>query len=77
MNSIPFLDCPMCSEPLIPAHGRGRRDEDENLVRHRDNCNCRWCDWIWFEEETPVKCECGTSARVRCDDSHAYVVKVG
>lgn len=68
----PSLDCPECSTPLIPAHGRGRTDEDGNYVEHRDGCRCHWCGWIWLDDADPVTCACGAIVVVAVDEEYAY-----
>lgn len=71
-SSRAVLDCPECSTPLIPAHGRGRYDEDGDYVEHRDGCRCPWCDWTWFDDADPVTCACGAVVGVKCDEEYAY-----
>lgn len=73
----PMLDCPTCGEPLIAAHGRGRFDEDGNIIAHRTACRCRWCNWIWYDDEPPVDCSCGARVGVDVDDGSAFAVEVG
>lgn len=72
----PSLDCPECSEPLIPAHGRGRFDRDGNEIMHADECRCRWCDWWWTGGDAPVACACGALVGVDADDGVAFAVIV-
>lgn len=71
MSPAPYLDCPECSEPLFPATRRGRHDEDRNFIRHRDECRCRWCQWIWFDNVAPVTCACGAVVGIDCEDGDA------
>lgn len=71
-SSRRVLDCPECCAPLIPAHGRGRFDEDGEFVEHREGCRCPWCDWAWFDDQDPVTCACGVAVVVKCDDQYAY-----
>ena len=68
----PSLKCPECSAPLIPAHGRGRYDQDGNYIEHRDGCRCHWCGWMWFDDADPVTCACGAVVGVNTDDGYAY-----
>lgn len=70
--TTPKLSCPECGVPLVPATGRGRHDKDGNYVEHRDGCRCPWCDWVWFDDEPPVECECGARVVVVIDDDAAY-----
>ena len=72
MSDRPFLGCPECGEPLIPAHGRGRSNVDCEPIEHRDECRCRWCEWIWYDDRPPVTCACGAVAKVYIDDHAAY-----
>jgi hypothetical protein len=74
-NDAPELDCPSCGTGLIKAHGRARLDTDE-IISHRDECRCRWCEWVWWDSEPPVKCGCGALVRVSIDDGHAYAEEV-
>lgn len=73
-GATPVLNCPDCGEPLISAHGRGRFDEDGNFIEHRGSCRCPWCGWMWFDDQEPVVCACGSVVGVNCDDDHAYAV---
>lgn len=75
-RSRAFLDCPECSTPLIPAHGRGRHDQDGNYVEHRDGCRCPWCDWAWFDDADPVTCACGAVVGVKVDEDYAYATMI-
>lgn len=75
-DTRPSLACPECSVPLIPAHGRGRIDRDDNEVPHADACRCRWCGWWWMDGEPPVTCTCGAVVRVIAEDGHAYASTV-
>lgn len=59
MSDAPKLKCPECGDPLVSAHGRGRYDADGNYIEHRHGCRCRYCDWMWFDDAKPVRCECG------------------
>lgn len=72
----PFLDCPNCGKPLIPAHGRGRFDRDGNWRSHRDDCQCAHCDWIWWDMTPAVPCKCGAVARVHVDDDNASAEEI-
>lgn len=65
------LPCVACHAPLILPIGRGRSDDEGNEVRHADHCRCRWCDWWWVEDDTPIKCECGAFVAVSCEDGVA------
>lgn len=38
------------------------------------SCLCGQCDWMWFDDEPPLLCECGTYVRVKVDDGTAYAV---
>jgi hypothetical protein len=69
---MPMLQCPWCGVDLIAPHGRGRHDNDGNIIEHRTNCRCRWCDWMWFDDAVAVTCACGAVVRVDCDDGSAY-----
>jgi hypothetical protein len=71
MSDRPKLDCPECGVPLIPAHGRGRFNDDGEYVVHRDGCRCHWCQWVWFDDMDPVKCACGAAVVVDIDDKSA------
>lgn len=73
---VPELNCPSCGVGLIKAHERGRFDEHGNFTGHRDECRCRWCDWVWWDDRPPVKCGCGALVRVAIDDGHAYAEEV-
>lgn len=69
----PALSCPECgAADLIPAHGRGRLDRDGNDIVHGGGCRCRWCQWMWWDDRDPVRCQCGALVRVSVDDGHAY-----
>jgi hypothetical protein len=68
----PSLSCPACDVPLIPAEGRGRIDRDGNDIVHADDCRCRWCGWLWWEEVDPVECACGAQVYVVIDDAIAF-----
>lgn len=67
----PMLRCPECGTPLIAPHGRGRYDRDGNYHEHRDGCRCAWCDWMWFDDADPVRCQCGSLVCVDANDDHA------
>ena len=72
----PCLSCPECGADLLPARCRGRVDRDGNEIVHRAECRCRWCDWMWWDDEAPTRCECGELVRVSVDDGHAYAETV-
>lgn len=72
----PMLDCPECGVPLLPATDRGRRDKDGNEISHGIACRCRWCDWMWWEDDPVVRCKCGAVVCVEDDDGFAYAVTV-
>jgi hypothetical protein len=71
-DAVPHIDCPKCGESLFPATNRGRHDDDGNYIPHRIECRCRWCDWIWFDDVAPVRCECGAVVGIDCDDNEAH-----
>lgn len=70
----PKLPCPECGEALIEASGRGRYDDDGNFIEHRLG---PYCDWMWFDDIEPVRCECGTWVGIEVDDGAAYTVSRG
>lgn len=72
----PKLNCPNCGEGLIPATDWGADDEDENFVTHPFECDCGDCDWVWWDNQPPVRCSCGVLVRVEIDDDHAYAHEV-
>lgn len=72
MKPEPMLDCPECGTPLVRPHGRGYYDKDGEYIAHRDGCRCRWCDWMWFDDQPTDDCECGACVTVEVDEQHAY-----
>ena len=71
----PWLGCPECGGEVFQAQYRGRYDRDGNFIEHGAGCRCRWCNWMWFDDEE-CKCECGARLRVLCDDGKAYATAV-
>lgn len=76
MKPPPTLGCPSCGEPLIAPHGRGRHDDDGNFIEHKPRCRCGRCDWFWWDDAEPVRCECGSLVGVEADGEHAYAREV-
>ena len=71
-DSVPFLDCPECSEPLFPATARGFTDDFEEYIDHPLECRCGLCDWGWCETFEPTTCACGARCTVEVDEDRAY-----
>lgn len=67
----PCLSCPECGEDVISAECRGRNTDDFNFVKHKDECRCRWCDWMWFDDQEE-ECPCGVTVYVVTDDGMAW-----
>lgn len=70
----PYLDCPECCHPLIPANTRGRYRE-RTYVEHALTCRCGHCDWHW-SEDNPVTCACGTVAQAAESDNGGAYAKI-
>lgn len=68
-RAAPMLACPECGEDVIATHDRGRHDKGGNYIGHGLDCRCRWCEWIWFDDATPVLCACGARVSVSIDGS--------
>lgn len=66
-TDAPYLDCPECGKPLIPASGRGQLRDGE-YMDHRDGCRCPYCHWVWLDDGDLVTCSCGAVARVALGD---------
>lgn len=75
-KEAPWLQCPSCDEDLIQATHRARYDHNGELVEHRDGCRCPWCEWMWYDSDPIVTCQCGAAACVRIDDDRAYASEV-
>ena len=71
----PRLRCPECGAACLTATHRGRHDDDENYIAHRDDCRCRWCDWMWGDDQRE-RCECGVMLGVEDDDGRAYAWEI-
>lgn len=76
MSHAPFLSCPCCGADCFQSESRGRFDRDGNFIAHAIGCRCRWCEWMWWDDAPPVRCECGALVGVEIDDDHAHAVDV-